>query len=114
MKRKKKISENFQFLVVKFSIYLNRHVFVMYFITVPVIFLFPLGHGVHSGSLENQLCRVFPGSHFGSFYPQNLVWDSKKLGERVLSDAYIIKFQILFIYGFVFYILKLILFFQRK
>ena len=34
MKKKKKqtdfISENFQFLEVKFSTYLNRHVFVMY------------------------------------------------------------------------------------
>ena len=34
MKKKKKkksefLSENFQFLVVKFSVYLNRHVFVM-------------------------------------------------------------------------------------
>ena len=28
------LSENFQFLVVKFSIYLNRRVFVMVFVTV--------------------------------------------------------------------------------
>ena len=29
------LSENFPFLVVKFSIYLNRHVFVMYSLAVP-------------------------------------------------------------------------------
>ena len=31
--------------------------------------------------------KIFPDSHFGSFYPQNLVWDSSMLGEMVLSDV---------------------------
>ena len=36
---------------------------------------------------------VFPDSHFGSFYPQNLVPDPdpQKLEARVLSDAYMIN-----------------------
>ena len=33
-KIKKKISENFHFLVVKFSIYFNRHVFVMSYMSL--------------------------------------------------------------------------------
>ena len=32
------LSENFQFLVVKFSIYLNRHVFVMAFLHISIFF----------------------------------------------------------------------------
>ena len=31
MKNNQNLSENFQFLVVKFSVYLNRHVFVMFY-----------------------------------------------------------------------------------
>ena len=31
---------------------------------------------------------VFPDSHFGSFYSQNLVLDPQKSGARVLRDAY--------------------------
>ena len=32
------LSENFQFLAVKFSIYLNRHVFVMAFLHISIFF----------------------------------------------------------------------------
>ena len=32
--------------------------------------------------------KVFPDSHFGSFYPQSLVPDPQKLGARFRSDAY--------------------------
>ena len=46
--------------------------------------------------------RVFPDSHFGSFYSQNLVLDPQELEARVLSDAYKINPKlILFIYSFV-------------
>ena len=44
------------------------------------------------------LGQGFPDSHSVSFYPQNLVQDSSKLQERVLSDAYIIKSKINLIY----------------
>ena len=37
MKISEFLSENFQLLVVKFSIYLNRHVFVMHFPRLPLI-----------------------------------------------------------------------------
>ena len=42
--------------------------------------------------------EVFPASHFGSFYPQNLVSDPQKLGARVRSDAYYGQSKIIFIY----------------
>ena len=35
--------------------------------------------------------KVFSVSHFGSFYPQNLVLDPQKLGARVPDDAYMIN-----------------------
>ena len=38
-KYKNVLSENFQFLVVKFSVYLNRHVFVMYKISLGIIWV---------------------------------------------------------------------------
>ena len=41
------LSENFQFLVIKFALYLNRHVFVMFkinFILYYIIYLFILLH----------------------------------------------------------------------
>ena len=48
--------------------------------------------------------KVFPDSHFGSFYPQDLVLDPQKLGARVLSNAHMINPKLyLFIYGFVFW-----------
>ena len=50
------------------------------------------------GEKKVSVVRIFPDSHFGSFYPQNLVWDSQKLGERVLSYVYRIKSKIYFIY----------------
>ena len=37
------------------------------------------------------MTRVFPGSHFGSFYSQNLVLDHQKLEARVLSNIYMIN-----------------------
>ena len=46
---------------------------------------------------KNENCKrkdgwtVFPDSHFGTFYRKNLVPDPKKLGERALSDAYIVS-----------------------
>ena len=50
----------------------------------------------------NRFYRVFPDSHFGSFYPKNLVLDSQKLEARVFSDAYLINPKLIkFIYGFV-------------
>ena len=49
------------------------------------------------------IIRVFPGSHFGSFYPQNLALNPKKLGARILNDASIINLKfILSIFGFIF------------
>ena len=47
--------------------------------------------------------KIFPDSHFDSFYPQNLVPDPQKLGARVLSDAYMINPKLyLYIYRFIF------------
>ena len=35
--------------------------------------------------------RVFPDSHFGSFYSQNLFLDPQISGARVLSDEYTVE-----------------------
>ena len=52
---------------------------------------------------KNKVTRVFYVSHFGSFYPQNLVLNPQNFEARVLSDAYMINpILILLIYAFVF------------
>ena len=40
--------------------------------------------------VQTQVCKVFPDSHFGSFYSQNLVPHPQKREARVLSDAHMI------------------------
>ena len=37
--------------------------------------------------------RVLPDTYFDSFDPKNMFKSFRKLGERVLSEAYIIKIQ---------------------
>ena len=57
------LSENFQFLEVKFSIYLNRRVFVMYFYVSVVIVPLLLESTYKSGNHISGI-KIFPCADF--------------------------------------------------
>ena len=74
---------------------------------IQVLFFLFLHKSVYcEDSLESPwwgISRVFPDSHFGSFYLQNLVLKPQILGAMVLNNAYMNNSNLIsFIYGIVY------------
>ena len=100
LKRSEFLSENFQFLVVKFSVYLNRHVFVMgayaCFMHFFFWFLFLKACCGYSFELHQQVDAIQMGTHNMCLYTVDKKYSSSNLKiTELLECAHIVVWAVI-------------------